>query len=84
MTKFFEIESPACDAVCAASILLEIIHEHFSESHERTTGSDQKFYLSHQDRDNLLFAAGQVNRFTQKTKEAFYTACEAEKKGGVK
>ncbi|MCL8000210.1 hypothetical protein M8994_18425 [Brucella sp. 21LCYQ03] len=84
MNPFHQVESPACDAVCAASILLELIHEHFSESHQRSTGSDRLFSLNPQERDNLLFAAGLVSNLAQKTKAAFYAACEADENGGAK
>ncbi|WP_273727503.1 hypothetical protein [Brucella gallinifaecis] len=76
MTKFFDIESHACDAVCAASILLNLVQEHFSKDPSEYTGSANLYRLSPQQADNLIFAACQVNSLVVATKKAFQDAAE--------
>lgn len=83
-SKLFDLEPPICDAVCASSILLDLLHDHFSKSHEEITGSPFKFYLAPHEVDNLLFIAGQAHSIAQRTKTTFYEAIEQNLEGGIK
>ncbi|MBX8825240.1 hypothetical protein [Ochrobactrum sp. SFR4] len=76
MTTIFDLESPACNAHSMASILLDRLHRHFERSHQGLTGSKDYYYLSAEDIDCLLFAAGQLKAMVGTVKTTVYSVLD--------
>ncbi len=71
---FHDLEDPICNAHSMAAILLDRLHSHFTKSHEGVTGNSNFYYLSDEDVDCILFAAGQLKSTVGKVKTDFYKA----------
>lgn len=79
MKGLLEIETPICNAECMASILLDIISDHFASNPERVTGHPNKYHLNDQDVSNLMYSIHHLSELIRETKNAFYRAVELQK-----
>lgn len=80
MPKFngalFDLENPINDSKNMASILANLLHDIFDKDHSSVTGNRELYFVSESDASNIIFAAGQLQRFIKSSLDTWNEALE--------
>lgn len=79
MSSILDVEDLICNAYSMTAILMDRLHTHFERHHENVTGHKNYYYLSDEDIECLLFAAGQLKNTINEAKTNYYRALNARK-----
>lgn len=79
MAGFHDLEDPICNAHSMTVILIDRLHSHFERSHESVTGHKNFYFLSEEEIECLLYAAGQLKTAVGAIKKDFYSAIDEER-----
>ncbi len=72
----FNLENPINDSKNMASILGSLLHDIFDKDHSSVTGNREFYFVSESDASNIIFAAGQLQRFIKSSLDTWNEALE--------
>ena len=72
----FNLENPINDSKNMASILGGLLHDVFDKDHSSVTGNREFYFVSESDASNIIFAAGQLQRFIKSSLDTWNEALE--------
>lgn len=78
----FNLENPINDSKNMASILGGLLHDVFDKDHSSVTGNREFYFVSESDASNIIFAAGQLQRFIKSSLDTWNEALEHTAGGG--
>ncbi|MBX8814198.1 hypothetical protein HBA91_16285 [Ochrobactrum sp. MR34] len=70
----FDLENPINDSKNMASILGSLLHDIFDTDHSSVTGNREFYFISESDASNIIFAAGQLQRFIKSSLDTWNEA----------
>ncbi len=72
----YDLENPINDSKNMASILGSLLHDIFDEDHSSVTGNREFYFISESDASNIIFAAGQLQRFIKSSLDTWNEALD--------
>ena len=72
----FNLENPINDSKNMASILGGLLHDVFDKDHSSVTGNREFYFVSESDASNIIFAAGQLQRFIKSSLDTWNEALD--------